>query len=326
MTVDGVALNVEASIGIALAPDHAKAADELLQRADVALDRARVRRGRVEVYSPERDHSGAERLALLGEVRPALERGEFTLFYQPQIALRTGRVTGVEALLRWRHPQQGMIPPLQFISLIEQTALVGPLTLHVIDLALRQSTSWRQAGLELGMSVNLSARNLHDPELPAQIESALAAPRGSGGGAHAGGDRERRDGRPRNGGGGAGGAAHARGGGVDRRLRQRQRLDRLPGEAAGGRAEDRPLVRHPDVRERPRRGDRAHHDRPRTPPRAARGRRGHRDPRGVRAPRRDGLRHRPGLPDLTPRTGRGAHPLAGRPHRRRLRGRRLRPF
>ncbi len=173
VTVDGVALNVEASIGIALAPDHAKAADELLQRADVALDRARVRRGRVEVYSPERDHSGAERLALLGEVRPALERGEFTLFYQPQIALRTGRVTGVEALLRWRHPRQGMIPPLQFISLIEQTALVGPLTLHVIDLALRQSTSWRHAGLQLGMSVNLSARNLHDPELPEQIASAL---------------------------------------------------------------------------------------------------------------------------------------------------------
>ncbi len=173
VAVGGVALNIEASIGIALAPDHAKAADELLQRADVALDRARVRRGRVEVYSPERDHTGAERLALLGEVRPAMERGEFTLYYQPQIALRTGRVTGVEALLRWRHPQQGMIPPLQFISLIEQTALVGPLTLHVIDLALRQATEWRQAGLQLGMSVNLSARNLHDPELPAQIASAL---------------------------------------------------------------------------------------------------------------------------------------------------------
>jgi diguanylate cyclase (GGDEF)-like protein len=174
VTFDGVALNVEASIGIALAPDHANAADELLQRADMALDRARSQRGRVEVYSPERDHSGAERLALLGEVRPALERGEFTLFYQPQIALRTGRVTGVEALLRWRHPQHGMVPPLQFISLIEQTALVGPVTLHVIDLALDQATRWRQAGLQLGMSVNLSARNLHDPELPAQIAAALA--------------------------------------------------------------------------------------------------------------------------------------------------------
>ncbi|MGH2855071.1 MAG: putative bifunctional diguanylate cyclase/phosphodiesterase, partial [Solirubrobacteraceae bacterium] len=165
--------NVEASIGIALAPDHAVNADELLQRADMALDRARTRRGSVEVYSPEHDRSGAERLALLGEVRPALERGEFTLFYQPQIALRTGRVTGVEALLRWRHPRRGMIPPLQFISLIEQTALVSPVTLHVVDLALRQAARWREGGLHLGMSVNLSARNLHDPELPEQIGALL---------------------------------------------------------------------------------------------------------------------------------------------------------
>jgi diguanylate cyclase (GGDEF)-like protein len=174
VTFDGVALNVEVSIGIALVPHHAQGADELMQRADMALDRARSRRGRVEVYSPEHHRSGAERLALLGEVRPALERGEFTLFYQPQIALRTGRVTGVEALLRWRHPERGMIPPLQFISLIEQTALVGPVTLHVIDLALHQSARWREAGLQLGMSVNLSARNLHDPELPEQIAALLA--------------------------------------------------------------------------------------------------------------------------------------------------------
>ena len=173
VTVDGVALNVEASIGIALVPEHARAADELLQRADMALDRARSRRGGVEVYSPAYDHTGAERLALLGEVRPALERGEFTLFYQPQIALRTGRVTGVEALLRWRHPERGMIPPLEFIALIEQTALVGPVTLHVIDLALAQTARWRTAGLQLGISVNLSARNLHDPELPAQVAALL---------------------------------------------------------------------------------------------------------------------------------------------------------
>ncbi len=173
VTFDGVALNVEASVGIALVPDHARDADEVLQRADQALDRARTRRGRVEVYSPEHHRVSAERLALLGEVRPALEREEFALFYQPQIALRTGRVTGVEALLRWHHPQRGMIPPLQFISLIEQTALVGPVTLHVIDLALRQSARWREAGLHLGMSVNLSARNLHDPELPEQIAALL---------------------------------------------------------------------------------------------------------------------------------------------------------
>jgi diguanylate cyclase (GGDEF)-like protein len=174
VTLDEVALNVELSIGIALAPEHARSADTLLQRADMALDRARSRRGRVEVYSTEHDHSGAARLALLGEVRPALERGEFTLYYQPKLDLASGRVTGVEALLRWRHPRRGMIPPLDFISLIEQTALVGPVTRHVIDMALHQLSQWRAAGLQLEMSVNLSARNLHEPELPAQVQALLS--------------------------------------------------------------------------------------------------------------------------------------------------------
>jgi diguanylate cyclase (GGDEF)-like protein len=173
ITLDGVALNVEVSIGIAVAPDHAHDADTLLQRADMALDRARSHRGRVEVYSPTYDQSGAARLALLGEVRPALERGEFVLFYQPQLDLASGRVNSVEALLRWHHPQRGMVAPLEFISLIEQTALVGPVTLYVIELALRQLAAWRAGGLELGISVNLSARNLHEPELARQIEALL---------------------------------------------------------------------------------------------------------------------------------------------------------
>jgi diguanylate cyclase (GGDEF)-like protein len=173
--LERVALNVEASIGIALAPDHAQDADTLLRRADVALDRARSHRSRVELYSPEYDRSGAQRLALLGEVRPALERGEFVLHYQPKLDLGSGRVTGVEALLRWRHPQRGMIAPLEFISLLEQTALMGPVTVYVIDQALGQQARWRAEGLDLEMSVNLSARNLHDPELLGQIESLLRA-------------------------------------------------------------------------------------------------------------------------------------------------------
>jgi diguanylate cyclase (GGDEF)-like protein len=173
VALDGVALNVELSIGIAFSPHHAREAGALLQRADLALDRARARRGRIEVYSPEHDRSSTERLALLGEVRPALERDEFVLFYQPKLDLASGRVTSVEALLRWRHPTRGMVAPLQFISLIEQTALVGPVTLHVVDLALRQLAAWRAEGLDLGISVNLSARNLHDSELPRQIQGLL---------------------------------------------------------------------------------------------------------------------------------------------------------
>jgi diguanylate cyclase (GGDEF)-like protein len=170
---EGIALNVELSIGIALSPEHARAPEELLQRADTALDRARARRGRIEVYSPASDSRDAERLALLGEVRPALERGDFVLHYQPQLELSSGEVRGVEALLRWEHPERGLIAPLEFVSLIEQTALVRPVTLRVLELALGQLATWRRGGLDLCVSVNLSARNLHDPELAREIAGLL---------------------------------------------------------------------------------------------------------------------------------------------------------
>ena len=174
--LDGVALNVDASIGLALATHHAEDLDALMRRADVALDRAKSNRSRLEMYSPEYDHFDAARLTLLGQVRPALERGEFILHYQPQADMRSGRVTGVEALLRWQHPERGLVPPLQFIPLVEQTALVGPITMHVVDRALEQLARWRDHGVHLSMSVNLSARNLLDPELPRRISSLLWAP------------------------------------------------------------------------------------------------------------------------------------------------------
>lgn len=173
VTLDGVAVNVEASIGIALAPDHAAEAEALLRRADMALAHARSYRSIVEVYSSEHEHFDTARLKLLGQVRPALERKEFVLFYQPKIDLASGQVTSVEALLRWRHPQRGMLAPLEFMPVIEQTALIGDVTRYVIDQALIQLAAWHQAGLELGMSVNLSACNLHDPTLPAHVESLL---------------------------------------------------------------------------------------------------------------------------------------------------------
>jgi diguanylate cyclase (GGDEF)-like protein len=171
--VEGVALNVEASIGLAVVPEHAESLDALLQHADMALDCAKSNRSRVEVYSAARDHFDTARLTLLGQVRPALERGEFVLHYQPKVDLRSGRTTSVEALLRWQHPQHGLLPPSEFVSLIEQTALIGPITLNVIEQALAQMAAWRELGLQIAMSVNLSARNLLDTELPAQIEALL---------------------------------------------------------------------------------------------------------------------------------------------------------
>ncbi len=173
LVVDGVALNVEASIGIAVMGAHAESPEVLLQHADTALARARSHCSRVEVYSPERDRFDATRLILLGQVRGALEREEFIVHYQPKMDLRTKRITGVEALLRWCHPEHGLLAPMKFIPLIEQTALVGPVTLYLIDKALRQMVTWRRLGMTLEMSVNLSARNLLDPELPSQVAELL---------------------------------------------------------------------------------------------------------------------------------------------------------
>jgi len=173
VVVDGVALNVEASIGIAVMDDHPGGAELLLQRADTALARARSRSSRVHVHSPECDYFDANRLILLGQVRTALEQGEFVLHYQPKVDLKRRRITGVEALVRWNHPQRGLLGPHEFIPQIEPTALVGAFTLHVIEQALAQMLAWRGRGIDLEMSVNLSARNLLDPELPEQVTELL---------------------------------------------------------------------------------------------------------------------------------------------------------
>jgi len=173
IALDGAALNVEASIGISAMGEHAEDLDTLLQNADVALARARAHGGRVEVYSHARDRFDPTRLMLLGQVRAALEHEEFLLYYQPKTDLKSGRISGVEALLRWQHPERGLMAPMTFIPLVEQTSLVGPVTLHVIDRALRQLVEWADRGLDLQMSVNLSARNLLDPELPSQIFELL---------------------------------------------------------------------------------------------------------------------------------------------------------
>jgi diguanylate cyclase (GGDEF)-like protein len=173
VVLDDVEVSVEASIGIAVMGEHADAPNILLQHADTALAHARSHHSSIEVYSAELDQFDASRLRLLSEVRGALGRGEFVLEYQPQIELPSGRITGVEALVRWHHPEHGVLAPPRFIPLIEQTALIGPLTLALIDQALGQLVAWRKVGIDVQMSVNLSARNLADAELPQQIADIL---------------------------------------------------------------------------------------------------------------------------------------------------------
>jgi diguanylate cyclase (GGDEF)-like protein len=171
--VDGIAINVDASVGLAAPDDAEEDLDDLLQHADAALARARTTRSRVEAYSKHLDSFDPARLLLLGQVRGALDRDEFELHYQPKIDLPSGRVTGVEALLRWRHPDHGLLMPMTFIPLVEQTALVDPITERVVERALEQLVRWRQEGVDIDMSVNLSARNLLDPALPDQVLALL---------------------------------------------------------------------------------------------------------------------------------------------------------
>lgn len=169
----GVVLNLELRIGVAVAEDPSVGPAETLARAEAALTRAPGNARRIERYSPELDSFDPDRLVLLGEIPAAIERGEFVLHYQPKLDLRTRRITSVEGLIRWEHPERGLLAPAAFMPLVEPTALVGDLTMHVIELGALQLSRWNEEGIELGMSLNLSARNLLDERLPARFQAAL---------------------------------------------------------------------------------------------------------------------------------------------------------
>ncbi len=178
--IEDLPIRVEAGIGIALYPDHGRAAEILFRRADIALHASKQAGISYTVYDPAQDKHSPQRLALMGELHHAIEHGELLLFYQPKISLKTRRVIGVEALVRWKHPHRGMIPPDQFILPAEQTGLIHPLTHWVLAAGMRECKAWHESGTALTVSVNLSARNLLDPKLPDQVaeqlHSAEAAP------------------------------------------------------------------------------------------------------------------------------------------------------
>jgi diguanylate cyclase (GGDEF)-like protein len=164
---------VGASLGIALYPEHGADAHELMRRADVAMYAAKRSGQRAATYDPEDDQHSPQRLALLGELREAIEQGQLTLHYQPQLDLRSGCIRHVEALARWQHPQRGMILPDQFIPLAEHSGLIAPLARWVLGEAIRQCGEWHGEGCRVSVAVNLSARNLHDPGLVPVIDELL---------------------------------------------------------------------------------------------------------------------------------------------------------
>ncbi len=172
--VEGLSMDVDASIGLAAYPHHAANADELLQRADVAMYAAKAAHLDFVVYEARLDQHSPRRLGLLGQIRRAIANHELVVFYQPKAEAHSGRVTGLEALVRWQHPEHGLLGPDEFIPLAETTGLIRPLTSYVLQTALDQCRTWRDAGHDLSVAVNVSARCLLNLDLPVEIASLLA--------------------------------------------------------------------------------------------------------------------------------------------------------
>jgi diguanylate cyclase (GGDEF)-like protein len=173
--VEGIALDGEASIGVVLYPQDGADSDTLLRRGEVAMYRAKSRLAEYARYSAEHDHHSPARLGLIGELRGAIEADQLVLHYQPKVELRSDRVAGCEALVRWEHPELGLLAPSAFIPLAESTSMIHPLTQRVLEQALADAAAWRVRGVDLSVAVNLSARCLTDPGFPAMVRGLLAA-------------------------------------------------------------------------------------------------------------------------------------------------------
>jgi diguanylate cyclase (GGDEF)-like protein len=170
---DGLSHEIEGSIGIALHPAHAADFETLLQRADVAMYVAKEQGTGIQMYSTEIDRHSTVRLGIIGELRTALEQHDLELHYQPKADLRTGDVVGVEALLRWRHAERGIIPPDDFLPLAEQTGLMRVITKFVLDEALQQVSAWWRMGLLVQCAVNVSARDLYDRNFAELVKNKI---------------------------------------------------------------------------------------------------------------------------------------------------------
>ena len=171
--VGGIRVHVDASVGIALFPEHARDAMGLLQRADVAMYEAKRMRTGHEVYLPARDHHSRQRLLLVGQLTDALDAGQLLLHYQPKVDLRLGTVGGVEALVRWEHPEHGRLGPSHFLPLVEQSGLTRALTMFVLDRAIAEIGEHRRSGVDMTVAVNLGPADLLDLGLPSEVERIL---------------------------------------------------------------------------------------------------------------------------------------------------------
>jgi diguanylate cyclase (GGDEF)-like protein len=169
----GLTIDVAVAVGVALAPEHAADADALMRRVDIALSNAKNTGRPVALYHQTMDQESLRRLRLVTELRQALDNGQVVVRYQPKVALRTRELIGVEALVRWNHPEYGQVRPDDFVGLAEVTGLIGPLTMHVLRTSLQQVRRWLDRDLRIGVAVNLSARTLVDVTFPDRVAELL---------------------------------------------------------------------------------------------------------------------------------------------------------
>ncbi|MFN8168997.1 MAG: EAL domain-containing protein [Candidatus Nanopelagicales bacterium] len=171
--LEGVLMDVDVSIGIALTPQHGDDVEVLMRRADVAMYVAKGERTGIEVYDAARDPNSPTRLGTVAALREALDSNHLELHYQPKVSLGDGTVVGVEALVRWRHPERGLIPPDEFVPLAERTGLVHRLTEHVLRTALSTAEGWWNHGLHVPVAINVSMRDLQETDLAALVVAEL---------------------------------------------------------------------------------------------------------------------------------------------------------
>jgi diguanylate cyclase (GGDEF)-like protein/PAS domain S-box-containing protein len=172
--VEGQVLEVGASIGIALYPDHGTDARTLMRRADVAMYAAKQAQSGYRFHAEEQEPRDPDRLSLVVEMRHAIERGELELHYQPKLHLRSGLMTRAEVLMRWNHRKRGQLSPAMFVPLAERTGLIKSMTNWLLDHALEQCRTWQDAGAPVHLAVNISAKSLLDQSLPGQVNSILS--------------------------------------------------------------------------------------------------------------------------------------------------------
>lgn len=171
--LSGLKLYVQAKIGISLFPGHGNEADILILRAEVAMHQAKKGANNYSIFRGEFENGTSRRLSMAGDLRHAIENNQLILYCQPKVNIKSGLICGAEALLRWQHPKHGMVSPIEFIPIAENTGLIKPLTYWVLDAAARQCFAWQEAKLEIPLAVNLSVRNLHDPILIDKIKGLI---------------------------------------------------------------------------------------------------------------------------------------------------------